>query len=469
MVRFFLTMMVGVFIWVASAGAQDPVTSNAVPGGDPLAAFKTEKGLISITKAAPDVTPVSDYTGDFWNRSTAFGDVLGRQKLYEMGITLDAQVTHVLQGVVSGGPEDGPGSVLGGLLDFGVTFDTAKLGLWSGGLLAADGQTNWGQTLLRKSGSISPTNFLALYPVAGVHDTVLMEYYYVQALPNNISAIVGRINAVNFLDKNRFANDPRNQFSNISMDNDPLFGAFVSFSTYAALFDIPVTDWLKIQPAIFDPDDKPGDYEGTNGIFNRIGTGFQTEFSWKLPGNLDGALRPVYIYTNKTAVDLSNADLLPNFVTGQPLPRKFGNSMVHFNFEQYLWKPVPSDDSSKTVRTASYDFEERGVGIFGRFGWAPDDRNLYNEYASAGIGGRGVFDCRPYDRFGAGMYWLKESDELKDRLEGQLLGDEYGFESFYNFAITPWLTLSGDLQWIKSGKVGTEDPVVLGLRLNTIF
>ena len=469
MARFFLTLMVGAFIWVAGVGAQDTATNSAAPGDDPLAAFKTDKGLISITKAAPDATPISNYTGDFWNRSTAFGDILGRQKLYEMGITLDAQVTHVLQGDVRGGPENGPDNVIGGLLDFGATFDTAKLGLWSGGLFVANGQTNWGRTLLRTSGSISPTNFLALYPIAGEHDTVLMEYYYVQALPNNISAIVGRVNAVNLLDKNRFANDPRNQFSNISMDNDPLFGAFVSFSTYAAMFDIPVTKWFKIQPAVFDPNDKPGDYGGTNGVFDKIGTGFQMEFSWKLPGNLDGVFRPVYIYTNKPTVDLSNPFLPQAVVTGQPLPRKDSNYMFHFNFEQYLWKPAPSDDSSKTVRTAVYDFQERGVGVFARFGWAPDDRNLYNTYASGGIGGRGVFDCRPYDRFGVGMYWLKESDSLNDRLQGQLLGDEHGFEAFYNYAITPWLTLSGDLQWIKSGRLGTEDPVVLGLRLNTIF
>jgi hypothetical protein len=44
------------------------------PAVDPMAAFKTEKGLISLTKAAPEITPVSDYTGGFWSRSTLFDD-----------------------------------------------------------------------------------------------------------------------------------------------------------------------------------------------------------------------------------------------------------------------------------------------------------------------------------------------------------------------------------------------------------
>ena len=51
---------------------------------------KAKKPLISLTKLAPDVTPVSDYTGDnIWDRSTLLGDVGGkRQALYEKGITL---------------------------------------------------------------------------------------------------------------------------------------------------------------------------------------------------------------------------------------------------------------------------------------------------------------------------------------------------------------------------------------------
>jgi hypothetical protein len=53
-------------------------------------------------------------------------------------------------------------------------------------------------------------------------------------------ALIGRVNATSLLDKNRFAYDPHNQFLNISMDNDPLFGAFVGFFTYAVLLGIPI-------------------------------------------------------------------------------------------------------------------------------------------------------------------------------------------------------------------------------------
>jgi porin len=468
MARFllFLTVVASLLIGATTAGAQDAATGKEASATDPMAAFRTDKGLISITKAAPDATPVSDYTGDLWNRSTAFGDLLGRQKLYDMGITLDVQLTQVLQGVVSGGPADRPGARYWGLLDYGATFDTAKLGLWSGGLFAANAETSFGNSLLGRSGNVSPVNYLSTLPEVGTPATFLMEYYYTQALPAGASLILGRLNATNFLDKNRFANDPRNQFLNLSMDNDPLFGAFVSFSTYAAFADIPVTKFFHIQPAVWDPNIQPGDYGST--FFKNVGTGAQAELSWTLGDTLGGVLRPVALWTSKPTTDISNPKLPLDILTGQPVAKKDGNYMVHLNFEQYLWKPDVPADASKPARTAVYDFQERGLGVFTRFGWAPEGRNSFTIYLSGGVGGRGVFNSRPYDRFGLGVYWLKASSDLEANVRG-LLRDEVGFEAFYNVALTPWLTLAGDLQWIKSAITRNGDAVVLGLRLGTVF
>ena len=78
---------------VASA-ALGQVTNEAA--ADPMAAFKTDKGLISLTKAAPELTPVSDYTGEFWSRATLLGDPGNwRTRAYDSGLTLDAQLTQV--------------------------------------------------------------------------------------------------------------------------------------------------------------------------------------------------------------------------------------------------------------------------------------------------------------------------------------------------------------------------------------
>jgi hypothetical protein len=58
-----------------------------------------------------------------------------------------------------------------------------------------------------------------------------------------------------------------------------------------------------------------------------------------------------------------------------------------------------------------------------------------------------------------------ESSDL-DKQPGNLLGDEVGAEAFYNVAITPYVQLSFDAQWISPGINSSDDAVVLGTRLN---
>jgi hypothetical protein len=198
--------------------------------------------LISLTGVAPDVTPVSDYTGDFWNRSTMFGDPGGvRRDLYEKGFSLDVDLTQVVQGLVSGGVDENAWGY-NGLLDYSAWLDTGKLGLWSGGLLAVRAETSWFHNTSFNSdvGNVSPASFIAMLPVPFEPSTVLMEYYLSQAFPKDIVLVAGRLNLHNFLDTNRFANDPKNQFLNFSLGNNFVWGYFFSFTTYAAILAAPL-------------------------------------------------------------------------------------------------------------------------------------------------------------------------------------------------------------------------------------
>jgi porin len=88
---------------------------------------------------------------------------------------------------------------------------------------------------------------------------------------------------------------------------------------------------------------------------------------------------------------------------------------------------------------------------------------------------------RPFDRFGIGYYYI---DVESPRFEGPLrtrkfLRDEWGFEVFYNVALTPWLRLTPDLQVIGptqkkqaislTERERVDTAVVLGARLQVIF
>ncbi len=424
-----------------------------------------EKKLISLTKVAPDLTPVSDYTGDVWNRSTAFGDPGGkRQQLYDDGVTFDVSITQVVQGVTSGGAANSGGAHYNGLMDYGMTFDTAKLGGWSGGLFVLTAQTSWGNPIQSEAGNISPVNFTAIYPVPFQDDSVLMEYYYMQAFPNKMVLTIGRLNATNFLDRNRFANEPRDQFLNLSLGNNPLWGEFLTFSTYGTLLDIPLTKNFSAALAAWTPDTQPGDYGGE---WNDLGIAGMADYKWDLFNNLGGDANLVFAYSTKDTTAIDNPRLVPGLITGN-VPTMTDNYFVAFDLEQYIWKPDFAPENQ--VRTRQFDYQEPGLGFFFRFGWTPEDRNPWNISVSGGVSGRGLIPGRPYDRMGLGVYSLVESGDLRDRaILNRALGTEVGLEAFYNFAITPWLQLSADIQWIASGIEGNDDAVVLGTRLFTRF
>jgi len=467
---------------VTVLAATSAVASSALgqatnaPAADPMAAFKTDKGLISLTKAAPVMTPVSDYTGDLWSRAALFGDPGGwRTRAYDAGFTLDAQLTQVFQGVVSGGSASGSGSgAYNGLFEANASMDTAKAGLWSGGLIALTEQTSFGHPLKNQPGNLSPVNATALWPKAYQDSSVLMEYYLVQALPLNTVTILGRIDPSNFLDQNSFSDTSDNQFLNVSMNSNPQFGRFLTYSTYAALFMTKATEYLTVAYGAWTPNTAPGDYTGN---WDDYGAVINPQFKYKAFGH-SGAIQFIGAYTSKNAPDVGNPRFVPGVITGNP-PTKTGDWIGEISGEQYFWEPkgasVPRSEGGRKedyyVPTKDFVQDQPGMGIFYRVSITPEDRSAYDLYLSGGIGGRGVIPGRPYDRFGVGSYWLSESSDFKNQpVVATTLQDEVGLEAFYNFAITPYVQLSLDAQWIAmSGKQSSENAVVLGTRLNIRF
>ena len=75
-------------------------------------------------------------------------------------------------------------------------------------------------------------------------------------------------------------------------------------------------------------------------------------------------------------------------------------------------------------------------------------------FASFGVGGKGMFESRPNDKFGLGYYFINTHNPT---IQGpfqtrKLLRDKDGFEGFYNFAVTPWLLLTPDLQVVSGAQ-----------------
>jgi porin len=153
-----------------------------------------------------------------------------------------------------------------------------------------------------------------------------------------------------------------------------------------------------------------------------------------------------------------------------------GSWGIYYNFDQYLYEPKKGAD--------------QGVGIFGRLGVSDGNPNFMKFFGSFGVGGKGMFESRPHDQFGWGFYYLNiDNPSLQGPLRTiKFLRDEYGFEAFYNFAITPWARLTPDIQVVRGAQKDkvtvTQGPLgvlprldrksigtatVLGLRLQLVF
>ena len=427
--------------------------------------------LVSILSAAPVLTPFSNYHSESRSESLCafcIGDIgEKRQELYASGIALDFGVTNVTQGVVSGGQDEQTANTT--VFDQQVSLDTGRLGWWSGGLVVLHGRAKAGGNVLSDAGTLSPTNHVALTPDATKDDQwFLEEYYLFQALSEKWSVIAGRVLFAGIGDLNRFAGNEKTQFVNTSLRNSPLLGIIsVAQSLHGAALNYTPNSNIILSPFVLSNNDEDATWGSPGGIFSEYSAGVQLQYSWNVAG-LEGYVSPLIGYTSLNAADFGNGRLVSDALEGLPVPEKKDNWVVGFSFDHYIYKPEKSN--AAVSGSAQFDKEPEGIGIFARFHYAPEDRNAFNVFASAGVGARGVIPGRENDRYGLGFYKLFESGDFNDEpVIGDLLEDEWGMEAFYNFAITPWLQVSPSIQYVNSGVKSVGDSTILSLRVQADF
>jgi porin len=451
--------------WVFLALILAVATPSAGADSNELA---TEKGKLSMMTAAPDRTPVSDYKGVFWERSTLFGDPDGkRQWLYDKGVALDLSVTQVYQGVTSGSPEKE--WKYSGTADYSLALDSGRLGLWHAGIVTVHGRTKIGRSVNMTASTLSPVNYNYSTPDPSEQsESFLEEYYLFQGLTEKLSIMAGRILFGNLSDITRFANDDQTQFMNSAFKNSLLLGLLTDAqSLHGIALCYKATPNISVAPFILSSNDKDNVWGSPGGLFSEYSTGVMVTLNWLL-GDLPGEAFPIFGYNSKDVMAIDNPDLEHNLLLGLDLPQKNSNRVVGFSADQYIYKPEKA--SMSTVHTAQFDKTPEGIGVFFRFYYAPEDRNLWNAFVSGGVGGRGVIPSRPFDRYGLGFYAFIESGKLEQQpILAGAFGTEYGWEAFYNFAITPWLQLTPDFQYVQSGRIGVGHVGVVGMRLQTYF
>ncbi len=438
---------------------------------------------ISLAKVAPELYyQLRRYPKFYGDENTVHGglfersfllDNLGgaRDFLVDHGIYFDVSVTQFLQGNSSGGKDSGSVRT-NGTVDYWITLDTGKAGLWPGGAVFLHAESSWqaDKSINADTGSLLPANFDATMPEPGDSQAfVLPELYLVQALPANFLLMAGKMNFSGAGDTNLFANNERTQFSYTGLVNNPILGAFIQYTPLgmAVVWAPSKQHNLTLLACQATGDGNSSGFDNFDGDYT---TGGQYQFAPTLGGTLPGHYLVLVGYSNK---DLASFDIDPRHLIGEiigvvPVARKTENYTGLVNFDQYLW--VKEGGHAAVGRK---HLPPIGIGIFGRAGWAPKDRNVIDQFYSFGIGGYGMLiPGRDNDQWGVGWAGTHISSDLRNALgplEKELNSFEHAGEAFYNFQVTPAVHLTVNAQVIDSVVKRTDTAFTLGTRLQVDF
>jgi len=403
------------------------------------------------------------YSGELLSRSTLTGDWGGtRNELAAKGVTLDASLTQIEQGVVSGGKN---GSwEYGGRGNLTLNLDSEKMGLWPGGFAKIELEGNWSDSVNGKTGALSPANTNQLFPLPGGDNVALPDLSVAQFVSRYAGFTVGKLDTMGG-DANEFAHGKGDtQFLNLAFNINPV-DLVVPYSTLGVgAIILPTADPNQaiVTFSVLSATGKASTdgFDDINGaVFAGQGR-VRTHFFGRTGHQLVGAL-----YSNKAYTSIDQR--LGFIVQNRALQRQDGTWAVYYNFDQYLYEPKKGED--------------RGAGVFARFGASAGNPNPVQYFYSVGFGGKGLLPGRDLDRFGIGYYYSSVRNPTLQHplLTMSFLRDEWGFEVYYNVALTPWLLLTPDVQVIGPSQkrkfqsifstpyIGTA--TVLGVRMQLIL
>jgi len=450
-------------VLLASAGTAAAQSSDAKSEGG--------TGMISILDVAPPVyygmLRYPKFYGDpNMDRATIDGPLSERQYLLgslggardnwaKNGWIVDAGITQAVQGVASG---PGDNAKYLGSADLWIGLDTGRAGLWSGGLVFAHLEADWGQTV-GGTGAVLPLNADGIMP--GSPDKfALSEFYLFQGLPHEFAAILGKVNWAAYADTSLFANDERNQFMYEGLVNNPILGAFVPYTSLGGGLFKNFSPEIAAGVVITANNTNaltPG-FDELSG--NAMTYGLAATWTPKFEGR-PGIYDVLVGYTSKNtfAFDIDERYLIGEILGEVPVAQKNGNYAATLGASQYL-KVDPNAKRS--------DGKPVGFGPFFRLGWAPKDRNLIDQFYSVGVGGYGGLVGRNNDNWGIGWAGTHFSSDLRGLATGlgaQVDSMENVIEAFYNIAFTPAVRLTLDLQYVNSANPARDNALVLGTRL----
>jgi porin len=378
--------------------------------------------------------------------------------LSEHGVELKISLSQFYQGVADGGTERS--FEYGGKLDYYLSLEGGKLGLWPGFSLTAHAETRYGNDINTIDGLFSFGNFNMAFPKVGQDGTGITALKLTQLLFDHLLLIAGKINTLDDFRLNFTAKNGLERFMNGAMVANIINARTIPYSTYGAGFAVFARNGPEFTFLLRDPDD----HATTTDLDKLFAKGAVLTGSVRVPISPLGLPGTQVMGGNWSSRHYTSLDPSPWVeVPGQGLlaNEESGSWALYYNFDQYVWI-----NSSNT---------NRWLGVFGMTGLSDGNPNPIRWNATFGLGAGGLIPGREGDTAGLGYFHMGISSEFKQLLgappapPGLAQRDEQGVELYYQAALTRWCHLAADLQIVAPSTKNLDTTVLIGGRLMIDF
>lgn len=434
------------------------------PGCAQESARKLSVALTPTTAPSPTPEPQPSLSPapppeSFWTRDNFTGDWDGLRKRWEeRGVSFELSWTNFFQGTASGGLETD--AAYGGKLTGVMTLDTTKLGWWKYGKFQLKVDNRYHNSASESTGAVLPVNTALLGPKEDGTATAITALNYTHIFPLSkpgdlVLVAVGRFDMLDQVTEPLIGGAGETKFMNVNLVAPPHEGRNVPLVTWGGIWA-----WVRqgepfLSIALLDS----ADSSTTTGLRDLFKKGitlmpaitYVTHFGGKAGHQ---GLRATWSNQTTTPFDQLRRVIVP--LPNRPVQSKTGSWSVTYSFDQYLHE-IPG-------------FPRKGWGLFGQLGFADRRTNPIQTFVNIGIAGNSPVTSRPRDNFGVAYAFDSISGDLKDALDPLVrLRDEHAFEAFYNFALTPWLYVTGDVQVVRPARPRADTAFVPGLRMRVLF
>jgi porin len=420
--------------------------------GEPSTQPASAPAVATQPASAPAPQEFLDYTHN--DRLT--GDWGGaRTALESLGLGFSLRLVSLYQQNAHGGANTHHAHQVTGSADLELTFDTEPLGLWKGGQLYVFAEGGWGDGIDEDVGDLFGVNGDA----SGDLPIRVRELWYQQQFfDDKLRVKVGKMDLAVEIDTNAYANYEVTQFLNCGLINT----GNLPFPDYGlgAVVGVKPNDLLYVTWASGDAQadgDETGfrtACHGSDDFFHALELGLTPTWETshgKLPGN--------YRFIGWYDPQPKQRFLRPRRDGEEPPARfKRDDAGFAFNMDQMLYRENPSSEE-----------DTQGLGLFARYGYAPDNVNAVEHFWSLGAQYQGLVPTRDNDVLGFGFAQGILSDRL---VASQGFGDRQSvYELYYSCLVLPWLTISPDFQYITDpgGDKRGRDALVAGVRVVMSF